>query len=152
MDNDRASLSGSVTASGAAWREGVRACTGRSDGFVYGGEAGKVLTFVRRGRASGDSESAVGVDIEDGDINGDVGGGFVDRPALPEVIRWVQDLKRDRGVLSFVVTELEARRDRGVNSGWECFFVANFGAIVLFVCLLFCRLKRLDFSRLFSFL
>lgn len=102
-----------------AWKASVGECTGPEDGYVYGGDAARVLTFVRRGRSN------------------DGGGGFVDYPSLPEVLRWTWTAKRDRGVLSFKVAELETRRDTGVESGWECIFASNFGECVCFarVCL-----------------
>ncbi|CAM9605412.1 unnamed protein product, partial [Scytosiphon promiscuus] len=33
----------------APWKKAVAGCTGPEDGFVYGGDAGNVLTYVRRG-------------------------------------------------------------------------------------------------------
>ena len=138
------------------WRYDVGVCTGPSNGYVYGGDEGRVLTFVRRERrAPGDSDIDIGIHrridgdidtdinggIEHGDIdtdfkdvdNVDLGGdnvnfgGLTGSPALSEVLRWAQESKRDGGVLSYEVTELEARRVTGVESGWECVLVANFG-------------------------
>eukprot|EP00904_Undaria_pinnatifida_P008760 jgi/Undpi1/5013/HiC_scaffold_19.g08365.m1 len=141
---------------GVDWRYDVGVCTGPSNGYVYGGDEGRVLTFVRRERrAPGDSDIDIGIHrridgdidtdinggIEHGDIdtdfkdvdNVDLGGdnvnfgGLTGSPALSEVLRWAQESKRDGGVLSYEVTELEARRVTGVESGWECVLVANFG-------------------------
>lgn len=48
-------------------------------------------------------------------------------PTLPAVARWVWDSKVAAGALWFSVTELEIRRDTGVESGWECVFASNPG-------------------------
>lgn len=96
------------------WKERVAGCTGPADGFVYGGDPGNVLTFVRRGRG------------EDG--GGGIGGAVGDNPALPDVLRWFWKLKHDRRVLSYQVNEeLETRREVGAETGWEVVFTRNVG-------------------------
>lgn len=88
-------------------------CTGPTEGFVYGGDPGKVLNFVRRGRedSGGGSRGAV-----DG------------RPALADVLRWFWKLKHDRGVLAYKVSEeLETRKGVGAETGWEVVFTRNVG-------------------------
>eukprot|EP00903_Cladosiphon_okamuranus_P017947 g16514.t1 len=96
------------------WKERVAGCTGPEEGFVYGGDAGKVLAFVRTGRR------------EDGG-----GGAAAARgPALADVLRWFWKLKHDRGVLSYQVNEeLETRREVGTETGWEVVFTRNIGRV-----------------------
>lgn len=98
--------------SAIGWKERVAGCTGPADGFVYGGDPGKVLTFVRRGRG--------------GDDRG--GGAVAEGRALADVLRWFWKLKHDRGVLSYQVNEeLETRREVGTKTGWEVVFTRNIG-------------------------
>lgn len=106
------------------WQAAVAECTGPDDGFVYGGDPGKVLSFVHHREGS---DMAY---LEGGDVEGEIGG---DYPALADVIRWVWMMKRDWGVLAFKVGKLESRIDRGVETGWECIFAANFGGFSLCV-------------------
>ena len=108
-----------------AWQAAVAECTGPEDGFVYGGDPGKVLSFVHHRESSSNM-----VYPEGGNVEGERGG---DYPALSDVIRWVWMMKRDGGVLAFKVGKLESRRVEGVESGWECIFAANFGGFILCV-------------------
>lgn len=111
----------------ATWREAVAGCTAADDGFVYGGETGNVLTFVRKGR--GGEGGGRGSDHDRAERNGggsDDGAG-VDNPALPDVLKWFWKLKHDWGVLAYEVAELEERRDIGSESGWEVIFASNNG-------------------------
>ena len=107
------------------WKERVAGCTGPADGFVFGGDPGRVLTFVRKGRA------------EAGGGGGGGGGGngkVADGPALADVLRWFWELKHDRGVLSYEVTEeLETRREVGSETGWEVVFTRNQGVLRVYV-------------------
>lgn len=116
-----------------AWTGGVDGCTGPEDGFVYGGGAGKVLTFARRGRGAEKTYSGrANLDRNSGGASGGGDGGaegFVDDPALPDVLRWFWTLKHDRGVLAYEVPKLEERRDVGGETGWEVVFLSNVGEI-----------------------
>lgn len=96
--------------------ETVAGCTGPEDGFVYGGEAGSVLTFVRKGREDGG----------DGGVAAAAG-----HPSLPQVLRWFWSLKHERGVLAYEVAELSERRDVGEETGWEVVFASNIGKRLL---------------------
>ncbi|CBJ28200.1 conserved unknown protein [Ectocarpus siliculosus] len=103
-------------AGAAAWIETVAGCTGPEDGFVYGGEAGSVLTFVRKGREDGgDSGVAAAAAAAAG------------HPSLPQVLRWFWNLKHERGVLAYEVAELNERRDVGQETGWGVVFASNVG-------------------------
>ncbi|CAB1098339.1 unnamed protein product [Ectocarpus sp. CCAP 1310/34] len=99
----------------AAWIETVAGCTGPEDGFVYGGEAGSVLTFVRKGREDG------------GDSGVAAAAAAAGHPSLPQVLRWFWNLKHERGVLAYEVAELNERRDVGQETGWEVVFASNVG-------------------------
>ncbi|CAN0041066.1 unnamed protein product [Pylaiella littoralis] len=128
LTNTASSSGAGVTA--LTWREAVAGCTAAEDGFVYGGETGNVLTFVRRGSGEGGGGGrGGGSDRGHAEHNGggsDSGAG-VDRPALPDVLRWFWRVKHDRGVLAYEVAELEERRDVGVETGWEVIFASNVG-------------------------
>lgn len=107
----------------AAWREAVAGCTAVDAGFVYGGETGNVLTFVRKGRGERGSDH----DHVQRNGGGSDDGAGVDSPALPDVLKWFWRLKHDRGVLAYEVAELEERRDIGSETGWEVIFASNIG-------------------------
>lgn len=104
------------------WRASVNKCTGPDDGYVFGGETANVLNFIHKGRGASSSNNYV---------DARAGSGAATFPSLSEVLRWVWNAKRERGVLAYKVETLTSRRAKGEESGWECILAANFGELAV---------------------